>query len=83
MSTLGGWDIHDRALIKTFEFSGFDEAIEFVNQLAAVARELDHHPDWQNSYNKVSLKLSTHSAGGVTRKDVELARRADKIASRI
>ncbi len=68
------------ALCRTFAFSDFSEAFGFMARVALMAEKLDHHPDWSNSYNKVSVCLSTHSAGGVTYKDFALAKAMDKVA---
>lgn len=77
---LDGWTLDGNALAKDYKFQDFDQAMEFVNRLAAEADELNHHPDWSNSYNKVSLKLTSHSAGGVTDKDFKLAAAAEAAA---
>jgi 4a-hydroxytetrahydrobiopterin dehydratase len=74
-----GWGADGGVLSKEFEFKDFTEAIEFMNALAPVAEKLNHHPDWSNSYNKVLIKLTTHSEGGLTDKDFAFAEAADKI----
>ncbi|MBU6449013.1 MAG: 4a-hydroxytetrahydrobiopterin dehydratase [Rhodospirillales bacterium] len=70
------WQLsHDgKALTQDFTFHNFAEAFSFMAHVALLAEKADHHPDWSNSYNKVSITLSTHSAGGVTEKDVALAK---------
>jgi 4a-hydroxytetrahydrobiopterin dehydratase len=60
-------------LLRTFEFEDFNAAMLFMARVAHVADTLDHHPDWQNVYNKVWVELSTHDVGGVTGFDLELA----------
>ena len=77
--SLPGWeyDEADRTLARDFVFSDFKEALEFINRLGDVAEELDHHPEIYNLFNQVSLALSTHCVGGITDKDVELARRVN------
>jgi ribonuclease HI/pterin-4a-carbinolamine dehydratase len=76
------WQEKKDSLYKKFEFSNFDEAIEFISRVADSARELDHHPKITNSYNMVELELSTHSAGNkVTDKDHRLAAAIDKLGS--
>jgi 4a-hydroxytetrahydrobiopterin dehydratase len=68
----------ENALVKNFEFADFDGAIKFINNVAAVAQKLDHHPEIINTYNRVTLRLSTHDAGNtVTEKDRELAAAID------
>ena len=69
------------ALVKTFKFSDFDQAFAFMTAVAAAARAADHHPDWSNAYNRVEVLLTTHSAGGVTQKDLDLARAMEAAAS--
>ncbi|HWP03593.1 MAG TPA: 4a-hydroxytetrahydrobiopterin dehydratase [Gemmatimonadaceae bacterium] len=77
LSELSGWAREGNALRKTFEFAGFREAIAFVNRVAGVAEEMNHHPDLDIRYNKVRATLSTHSSGGITRLDLVLARAMD------
>lgn len=78
---LPGWNFERNALAKTFEFGSFREAMSFMVRAAFEAEELNHHPEWANTYNKVVVLLRTHDAGGkVTAKDVELARRIQKIS---
>lgn len=73
MRTLTGWRIQDDRLIKDFRFENFMAAIAFVNQVAAVAEAEGHHPDLFVGWGRVSLSLTTHSAGGLTAKDFDLA----------
>ena len=63
-----------KSIAQEFSFKTFAEAFSFMTHVALLAEKADHHPDWSNSYNKVSITLSTHSAGGVTEKDVALAK---------
>ena len=65
------------AILRTFEFKGFDEAFAFMTRVALHAEKHDHHPEWSNVYNRVSMRLTTHDAGGVTVRDIALARVAD------
>ena len=67
------------ALCREFAFADFSEAFGFMARAALMAEKLDHHPDWSNSYNTISVCLSTHSAGGVTDKDFALAKAMDAI----
>lgn len=76
---MSDWKEVNSKLTRTFEFPDFAEAMVFVNKVATLAEELDHHPDFHIDYKKVTLELSTHSAGGVTEKDHELAERIDEI----
>jgi 4a-hydroxytetrahydrobiopterin dehydratase len=79
MSVPSGWDEVDGALERTFELPSFPEAIAFVNRVAEVAEEENHHPDMTISYKKVTLRWTTHSEGGITERDRELARRSAEL----
>ena len=74
------WPEVDNALEREFEFPSFPEAIAFVGRLAEAAEAADHHPDIDIRYRRVRVRWSTHSAGGVTDKDRELAARTDELA---
>ena len=75
LATLDGWALRDNALQRTFEFPSFGDAIAFVNRVAGEAEAMDHHPDILVEYRNVTLTLSTHSAGGITANDTDLAKR--------
>ena len=79
LAGLDGWSYDEAAgaLGRDFRFKDFSAAFAFMTRVALLAERAGHHPDWSNSYNKVSISLSTHSAGGVTRKDIELAAAID------
>jgi len=70
---LDGWSVVKGNLHRLFEFKDFTQAFGFMKRVALAADRMDHHPDWSNTYNKVTVDLSTHSAGGVTKNDFELA----------
>ena len=72
------WDVKRDAIASSFEFKDFSEAFAFMARVALAAEAADHHPEWSNVWNKVYILLTTHSAGGLTRKDVELAKRIDR-----
>lgn len=76
LKDLKGWseDAKRDAITKTFVFADFVEAFGFMAQAALVAERMDHHPEWSNVYKTVNVLLTTHDAGGLTMKDVELAR---------
>ncbi|TVR96405.1 MAG: 4a-hydroxytetrahydrobiopterin dehydratase [Rhodospirillales bacterium] len=80
---LPGWEpVAGRdALRKTFQFKTFNQAFGFMSRVALKAERMDHHPEWFNVYNRVEVTLATHDAGGVTERDVELARFMDKITA--
>jgi 4a-hydroxytetrahydrobiopterin dehydratase len=68
------------AIQRTFKFKDFSEAFAFMTRAALVAEKMDHHPEWTNVWNRVEVTLSTHSAGGLTDLDLNLAEAMDKIA---
>ncbi len=74
-----GWriDAEARALERDYRFADFAEAFAFMTRVALAAERLDHHPDWTNSYNRVAVRLTTHDAGGLTERDLLLARAID------
>ena len=73
------WEYEKKAITRTIEFEEFNDAIDFVNDLAEIAEEAQHHPDITIRHTKVFLKLTTHDAGGVTELDIELAQRVDNL----
>jgi len=79
---LDGWRVVKGNLHRVFEFKDFKQAFGFMKRVALVADRMDHHPDWSNAYNKVTIDLSTHSAGGLTKNDFELAGKIQKIHGR-
>ncbi|HEY6029630.1 MAG TPA: 4a-hydroxytetrahydrobiopterin dehydratase [Gaiellaceae bacterium] len=79
MSIPDGWQERDEALEREFELPSFPEAIAFVNRVAELAEAENHHPDIAISYRRVTLRWTTHSAGGITDRDRELAERSSKL----
>jgi 4a-hydroxytetrahydrobiopterin dehydratase len=77
---LSGWNLNGEQIKKKFEFSSFSEAMRFVNRVADLAERADHHPDILINYRKVTIILSTHSEGGITQKDFNLAEQVEKEA---
>jgi 4a-hydroxytetrahydrobiopterin dehydratase len=74
------WETKDNKLSKDFKFKNFIEAFSFMTKVALIAEKMDHHPDWSNSWNKVSITLCSHDKGNlVTEKDKALAAEIDKI----
>lgn len=82
LADLSGWSSapEREALTKTFRFADFSAAFGFMTRVALAAEKMDHHPEWSNVYNRVEIVLTTHSAGGVTRLDVALAKIIDEVA---
>lgn len=74
------WELIGRDITRVFQFKSFAEAMEFVNAIAGEAEKINHHPDIDIRWNKVRLKLSTHSKGGLTQLDFDLAKQFDDLA---
>jgi 4a-hydroxytetrahydrobiopterin dehydratase len=83
LTELSGWSEAEGAdaITRTFEFADFNQAWGFMTRVALAADKADHHPEWSNVYNKVEIVLSTHDAGGVSDKDVALAKFIDSICN--
>ena len=77
-----GWEVVDGKLHRELRFDDFVAAFGFMASVAIVAEKLDHHPEWANVYNRVTVDLTTHDAGGITDLDFELAARIDALADR-
>jgi 4a-hydroxytetrahydrobiopterin dehydratase len=76
------WTLADGRLKRTYQFRDFVEAFAFMTAAALRVQEMDHHPEWSNVYGTVRVELTTHDAGGVTARDVELAGRMEALAQR-
>ncbi|MGE0179744.1 MAG: 4a-hydroxytetrahydrobiopterin dehydratase [Sphingomonas sp.] len=85
LAGLPGWtyDAGRRAIARRFRFADFGAAFGFMARVALAAEKADHHPDWTNVWNRVDVLLSTHSAGGVTEKDIALAAEMDRCAAEL
>lgn len=70
-----GWLFDGEVVHRNYEFADFDDAWAWMCQVAEIARDMDHHPDWSNVYNRVQIQVQTHDAGGVTQTDLEFVRR--------
>ena len=79
LAELKDWLLKDKIICKEITFKNFTQAFGFMTQVALEAEKMDHHPNWTNSYNKVSISLSTHDAGGLTELDFKLAQKINKI----
>lgn len=74
------WKTENNQLVKTFEFVDFVSAFAFMTRVAMIAEKMNHHPNWENTFNKVTIRLSTHDAGDtITSKDHELAKAIDNL----
>ena len=78
---LTGWSRRGDALMKTFSFDRFADGIAFVNRVATAADEMNHHPDIDIRYTKITIALSTHDAGGITQSDLDLAQKIEGVRS--
>jgi 4a-hydroxytetrahydrobiopterin dehydratase len=85
LPTPEGWKREEQrdAIQREYVFKDFNRAFAFMTQVALAAEKADHHPEWSNVYNKVRVTLTTHDAGGVTQKDLDLARFADDAYARL
>ena len=77
---VAGWSVEDGKLHKEFQFESFVEAFGFMTSLALIAESMNHHPEWFNVYNRVTIDLMTHDAGGISGLDFQLAKKADALA---
>ena len=77
---LAGWSRRGDSITKTFTFERFPDGIAFVDRVARAAEEMNHHPDIDIRYTKVTMTLSTHDAGGITKSDLALAERIESAA---
>ena len=83
LAELPGWDpVEGRdAIQKSFKFKDFSQAWGFMTRVALAAEAMDHHPEWANVYNKVEIVLTTHDCGGLSERDIRLARKIDNLVS--
>jgi len=81
LAALPDWTLRGDALAieRQFQFRNFSEAFAFMARVALLAEKHDHHPDWSNVYNRVAITLTTHDAGGLSERDVKLARAIDRL----
>jgi 4a-hydroxytetrahydrobiopterin dehydratase len=83
LGELGGWSRDGDKLLREYRFADFVTAFAFMAGVALVAERMNHHPEWFNVYGTVRVHLTTHDAGGITRKDLELARAMDALAAKL
>ena len=81
LGQLNGWTVEDGKLHKEYQFDTFVTAFGFMAQLALVAESMNHHPEWFNVYNRVTIDLMTHDAGGISELDFQWAKQADSMSS--
>jgi 4a-hydroxytetrahydrobiopterin dehydratase len=79
---LKSWAYTEMTITREFKFKNFVEAFSFMTGIALEAEKMDHHPDWKNVYNQVTISLNTHSAKGITQLDFDLAKKIDVIYKR-
>ena len=80
LKNMPGWDVKDGKLHKEFEFTNFNETFGFMTRAAMEIEKMNHHPEWFNVYNRLSVDLTTHDAGGITQNDIELAKILNSLA---
>ena len=81
LADLEGWSLENGKLRRLFTFSDFTEAFAFMTRVALIAEKRDHHPEWFNVYNRVEITLTTHDAGGLSLRDVKMARKIDALSA--
>jgi len=74
LKSLQGWSVVNEKLHKEFQFDNFNQAFGFMTRSAMEIEKMNHHPEWFNVYNKITIELTTHDAGGITKNDVNLAK---------
>ena len=81
LDDLPDWDLEDGrdAIVRSFKFEDFSEAFAFMTRVALLAEKADHHPEWTNVWNRVDILLTTHDAGGLSKRDLALARAIDAL----
>ena len=80
LKNLPGWRVVNEKLHKEFQFDSFNQAFGFMTRAAMEIEKMNHHPEWFNVYNKITIELTTHDAGGITKNDVNLARILNSLA---
>ena len=80
LKNLPGWSIKDEKLHKDFEFESFNQAFGFMTRASMEIEKMNHHPEWFNVYNKLTVDLMTHDAGGITENDIQLAKILNSLA---
>jgi 4a-hydroxytetrahydrobiopterin dehydratase len=82
LPTLAGWSLHNGKLHREYKFPDFKRAIDFMVAAVPGIEKMNHHPEWANVYNRVTVDLSTHDAGGITQKDFDLGPLLDEVSKK-
>lgn len=80
LKNLPGWSVVNEKLHKEFQFDSFNQAFGFMTRAAMEIEKMNHHPEWLNVYNKITIELTTHDAGGITKNDINLAKILNSLA---
>ena len=80
LKNLSGWSVANEKLHKDFQFDSFNQAFGFMTRAAMEIEKMNHHPEWFNVYNKITIELTTHDAGSITKNDTNLARILNSLA---
>ncbi len=80
LKSLPGWSVVNEKLHKEFQFDNFNQAFGFMTRAAMEIEKMNHHPEWFNVYNRITIELTTHDAGGITKNDVNLAKILNSLA---
>ena len=83
VAQLEGWSVRNGKLHREYKFADFAAAFKFMTAAVPVIEKMDHHPEWANVYNRVTVDLTTHDAGGITQKDFDLAMFFEGIAKKL
>ena len=80
LKNLSGWNVVNEKLHKEFQFDSFNQAFGFMTRAAMEIEKMNHHPEWFNVYNRITIELTTHDAGGITKNDINLAKILNSLA---
>jgi len=81
LGDLAGWELKNDKLRRELKFKNFVQAFGFMTQIAVLAEQMNHHPEWSNVYNRVTIDLTTHEAGGISQLDFDLATKIDAVVA--
>jgi 4a-hydroxytetrahydrobiopterin dehydratase len=83
LKNLAGWELKNEKLHREIKFKNFIQAFGFMTQVAILAEQMDHHPEWFNVYSRVKIDLTTHEASGISQRDFDLAQKINEVLDRI